>query len=60
MKNYLQKIAALAAGWLPDVLMLSGAGTIAYGAALIYAPAGLLVGGGFLFAAGVLAARKGA
>lgn len=46
-------------GLAPDALMLAGATAISYGAALVYAPAGWLVGGGFAFAFGVLAARRG-
>jgi hypothetical protein len=42
---------------LPDVLMLGGAAALSYGAWLIYAPAGYLVGGCLLLVAGVLAAR---
>lgn len=44
--------------WLPDALLLSGASAIAYGAGLVYLPAGFIVGGGFALAAGWLAARS--
>lgn len=60
MKLHLQKIAARAAKLLPDTLMLAGAGGIAHGAWLVYVPAGYIVAGTFLLAAGVLAARKAA
>lgn len=60
MKKHLQELAARAAGWLPDALMVAGAGGIAYGAWLMYQPAGFIVAGAFLLTAGVLAARKGA
>jgi hypothetical protein len=58
MKQHLQTIAARAAGWLPDMLMAAGASVVAYGAWLVYVPAGFLVGGALLLTAGVLAARK--
>lgn len=45
-------------GWTPDTMMAAGAGCITYGVWLVYAPAGFVVGGGFLLTAGVLAARK--
>lgn len=46
-------------GLAPDALMLAGVAAISYGAALVYAPAGWIVGGGFAFAFGLLAARRG-
>lgn len=39
---------------VPDVLALAGAGLLAYGAALVYQPAGYLVGGAFLLAIGMV------
>lgn len=42
----------------PDVLMIAGAGAIAYGAWLLHPAAGFVVGGGFTLAAGVLGARS--
>jgi hypothetical protein len=42
---------------LPDVLMLSGACGVSYGAWLVYEPAGYLVGGVLLMTAGILGAR---
>jgi hypothetical protein len=47
-------------GNVPDALMLSGVAGISYGAWLVYAPAGFIVGGAFLLAGGVMAARRGA
>lgn len=44
--------------WVPDALMLAGAGTIAYGAGLVYLPAGFVVGGAFALTAGWLLARS--
>lgn len=46
--------------WLPDALIAGGTGLLAYGAWLVYAPAGFIVGGGLVLAAGILAARKAA
>ena len=47
------------AGLLPDLLMIGGAASVAYGASLVYAPAGHLVAGAFALAAGVLLSRGG-
>ena len=59
MKNHLQKMLAAAAGHFPDGLMAGGAGAVSYGAGLVYVPAGWVVAGLFLMAAGYLAARGG-
>lgn len=59
MKEYLQRIAKAAAGWLPDSLMLGGAAAVSYGAGLVYQPAGWVVAGLFALAGGVLLARGG-
>ncbi|MGE3346064.1 MAG: hypothetical protein AB7I35_01375 [Ramlibacter sp.] len=45
--------------YMPDALMLLGAASVAYGAWLVYPPAGFIVAGGLSLAAGVLAARLG-
>lgn len=58
MKNILQRLAVRAAGLAPDTLMLVGASAVSYGAGQVYVPAGWIIGGVFLLAAGVLAARK--
>ncbi len=42
---------------VPDVLMTVGAGAIAYGAWMIYQPAGFVIGGLFVLVIGVLGAR---
>lgn len=42
---------------LPDALMVAGAASVAFGAWLVYPPAGWIVGGVLTLAAGVLAAR---
>lgn len=57
IKDKLQTAASAAAGFLPDALMLAGAGGISYGAWLVYVPAGYVVGGLFALAAGVVLAR---
>ncbi|MNT89796.1 hypothetical protein D3C72_2305890 [compost metagenome] len=62
MKRFEKPIkAALAASvaWLPDAAMAAGAGAIAYGAWLVYVPAGFIVGGMLTVTAGVLLARGG-
>lgn len=59
MKHTLQTIAARAAGWLPDALMVGGAGGVSYGAGMVYAPVGFIVAGGFALLAGYLLARRG-
>ncbi|MGO4304201.1 hypothetical protein [Cupriavidus sp. RAF12] len=51
--------AQVAAGWLPDALMAAGAGSVSYGAGIVYQPAGYVSAGLFLLAAGWLAARGG-
>ena len=45
--------------WMPDMLMLAGAGAVAYGAGLIYTPAGFIVGGLLAAGTGWLLARSG-
>jgi hypothetical protein len=55
----LDSIKAAAAGWLPDALMLGGAGATSYGARLIYAPAGWIVAGILMACMGFLLARSG-
>jgi hypothetical protein len=52
-----KKIAALAS-WMPDALLLCGAVSIVWGAGLIYAPAGYIVGGALAIGAGYLLARN--
>lgn len=57
IKDKLQAARAVAAGWLPDVLMVAGAGAVSTGAGLIYPPAGWVVGGVFALVAGYMTAR---
>ena len=57
IKDKLQAARAAAAGWLPDVLMVAGAGSVSAGAGMVYLPAGWIVGGVLSLVAGVLTAR---
>ena len=57
IKDKLQAARAVAASWLPDVFMASGGAGVAYGASMVYLPAGWMVGGALAIAAGVLLAR---
>jgi hypothetical protein len=43
---------------LPDALIVAGAAAVAYGAWLIYAPAGFIVGGILALAGGVIVDSK--
>ncbi len=54
----MKKTGEIAKSLLPDALMLSGIGCLAYGAWRIYAPAGWIVAGVFAFAFGLLLARR--
>lgn len=53
MKQHLQTMLAAAAGWLPDLLIAGGAAGIAYGAWLVYPPAGFIVGGALALVGGL-------
>jgi hypothetical protein len=57
IKDKLRNAATLAAGWVPDALMTAGAGAVAGGAGMVYAPAGWIVGGLFALVGGWLLAR---
>lgn len=59
IKDKLHTAAVAAAGFLPDALMIGGAGGISYGAWLVYAPAGYVAGGVFALVAGIVLARGG-
>lgn len=48
--------AAFLAKLTPDALALAGGGLVSYGASLIYAPLGFVVGGALLAAVGIVAA----
>lgn len=50
----LSRLASSCVGYRPDALMLAGAGAVAYGAWLIYSPAGWIIGGGFAMLVGWL------
>lgn len=47
------------AGFLPDFLLVGGAAALAYGAWLVYAPAGFIVGGLLALVGGVILSRSG-
>lgn len=55
----LTRLTAVASAWLPDLLIAGGAVAVSYGAGLIYAPAGYIVGGLLSLAVGRLMALKG-
>ena len=59
IKDKLQAARAVAAGWLPDALMVAGAGAVSAGAGMVYQPAGWIAGGVFALVAGWLTARGG-
>lgn len=58
IKHLLAVKSALAA-LVPDALVLSGAGAVTYGAWLVFAPAGFIVGGLLLVALGFAISRGG-
>ena len=60
VRGALSAAAAIARDWVPDALLMAGASGIAYGAWLIYAPVGFIVGGALLMLAGWLGARSAA
>lgn len=51
-------VADALASWRPDALLIAGAGGIAYGAWLVYEPAGFIVGGVLVLLAGWLDSRS--
>jgi len=57
--TYIKASAVQAAAWMPDAMMIGGAGAISYGAGLVYPPAGYVVGGLLAVAAGWIVARGG-
>jgi hypothetical protein len=44
--------------YLPDLLLLAGACAVSYGTALIYLPAGFIMGGALALLGGVLLSRS--
>lgn len=58
MKKVIEKAKLFAFDSMPDALLLVGAGLVSYGAHMIYAPMGFIVGGSFFILAGRLAARS--
>lgn len=59
IKTALQAVGRVAASWLPDVLLVSGAAAISAGAWQVYAPAGWIAGGLFALAGGWILSRGG-
>jgi hypothetical protein len=57
IQKKLQALGAAFASHAPDALMIGGAGGVAYGAGLVYFPAGYIVAGLFALLAGLLLAR---
>ena len=55
----MKEIAAALPGITRDLAGLVGAGLVAYGAWLVYSPAGFIVGGLLLIAGAILTARAG-
>jgi hypothetical protein len=55
--RWLEVLRAAAVSNIPDTLLVAGAGSVAYGAWLVYAPAGFITAGVLLLVAGVLASR---
>jgi hypothetical protein len=51
-------VTRIVAELVTDLVGIAGAGLIAYGASLIYPPAGWVIAGAFLIAAAVLLSRK--
>jgi hypothetical protein len=58
LKAALKRAAAASADSVPDAILLFGAGLVSYGAHMIYAPSGFIVGGMFFLYAGWAAARR--
>jgi hypothetical protein len=55
----LQTARSVAASWLPDALMMAGAGSVSYGVGMVSVPGGWVVAGVFAIAAGWMTARGG-
>lgn len=57
LKGIVRSAGSNAASGAADALFLAGAGAVSYGAWLMYAPAGFIVGGVLAMVAGVIVAR---
>lgn len=55
--EHFKACAKAVTGWFPDALMVAGAAAVSCGAGMVYQPAGCVVAGLFLLAAGWLLAR---
>lgn len=53
----LSKLMKAVIGQIPDLIMLIGAGSVAYGAWMIHQPSGFIVGGFLAMLAGYIIAR---
>lgn len=51
-------VVSLVRDWTPDAMLLGGAAAVAYGAGLVFVPAGFIVGGVLLLVGGYLASRR--
>ena len=58
LKSKMKEAATRVVGSLPDGAVLLGAGLVSYGAHMIYAPAGFIVGGIFMMLGGIFVARS--
>ncbi len=45
------------ASWVPDALMVSGAGAVSFGVGMVHLPTGVAISGLFAIVAGVLLSR---
>jgi hypothetical protein len=59
LTDRLGDVADALVGWRPDAFMFAGGASVAYGAWMIYPPAGFIVGGLLTLAAGWLDAKGG-
>lgn len=57
LREIVRASGSLAAGHLPDALMVAGMSSASYGAWLVYQPAGFIVAGLFLLVGGVILSR---
>lgn len=58
LTDRLGALADAMVGWRPDAIMIGGGFCVAYGAWLVYQPAGFIVGGLLALAAGWIDARS--
>lgn len=58
LRSIAAQVTAFASSNAADGLFVAGGGAVSYGAWLVYAPAGFIVGGVLAIAAGVMVARS--